>query len=106
MDNADLTRKIIDLDERATRHTEQIKTLFTQVGEIKGLVEGVHELVSTVKVLASEQKATRMKVDNLASDLEELKEKPAKRWDGVVTVAITAVATALVAYLLSRVGIQ
>lgn len=106
MDNAELTKKLIDVDERTTRHTEQIKTLFGQLGEIKSLVEGVHELVGTVKVLASEQKNTSAKVDGLANDLEEIKTKPGKRWDNVITVVVTAGITALVGYVLGRIGLK
>ena len=45
------------------------------------------------------------KVDGLATDLEEIKEKPSKRWDTVVTVAITVIVTALVTLALTKLGL-
>ena len=106
MTNEELTRKMMELDERVTRHTEQIKTVFNQIGEIKSLADGLHELVATVKVLANEQKETRIKVNDLAGDMEELKDKPAKRWDSIVTVAITEIVTAAITYALTRMGLK
>ena len=106
MDNAELTKRVMDLDERATRHTEQIKTLFNQVGETQDLAKGVYDLVGTVKVLASEQSATRSKVDELADDIREIKSKPGKRWDSVITWAIQAVVLAIMAFLLAKIGLN
>ena len=46
------------------------------------------------------------KVDRVSTDLEEIKERPAKRWDSVVSVIITALATAFVTYILTAAGLN
>ena len=106
MDNAELTKRVMDLDERATRHTEQIKTLFNQVGETQDLAKGVYDLVGTVKVLASEQSATRSKVDALAKDISDIKDKPGRKWDSVISWVIQAVVLAIMAFLLAKIGLN
>lgn len=106
MTNEELTKKTIELDERVTRHTEQIKTAFNRIDEVKSLAESVHKLATTVEILAHEQKDTNNKVDKLTSDVEEIKEKPAKRWDSVAKVIITAIATAIVTLILTQIGLK
>lgn len=106
MTNEELTNKYVELDERVTRHTEQIKTAFNQINDLKSLAESVKELAMSVQLMAHEQKDIGEKVDGLATDLEEIKEKPGKRWDNAMTVAITVIVTALVTFVLTNVGLK
>ena len=53
-----------------------------------------------------EQKDTGKKIDKLTSEFEEIKDKPAKRWDTVITVTITVVITALLTYALTQMGLK
>ena len=106
MTTEELTQKVVELDERATRHTEQIKTVFNQIAEVKGMAESVHKLATTVEVLALEQKNTGEKIDKLTGEVDEIKEKPGKKWEAVVTVAITAIVTGVVTFLLTRMGLS
>ena len=105
MNTEDLTARVIALDERVTRHTEQIKTCFSQISEIRDLTASVHKLATSVEVIGLEQKNMNGKMDRLAGDLEEIKEKPARRWDTVVTVAVTVIVTALVTFALTKIGL-
>lgn len=106
MTNEELREKYIELDERVTRHTEQIKTAFNQINDLKSLAESVKDLAMSVQLMAHEQKDIGKKVDGLAADMEEIKEKPGKRWDNAVTVAITVIVTALVTFVLTNVGLK
>lgn len=106
MNAEDLTNKVFDLDERVTRHTEQIKTCFNQIDETRSMAESVHKLATTVEILALELKSTNKKMDKLTQEVEEIKEKPGKRWDSVVGIFVTAVATAIVTFLLTRLGLS
>lgn len=85
---------------------EQIKTLFNRVDEQKTLTESVHKLAISLERLTSAQKSTADKVDDLTGDVEELKNKPAKRWDSATTVVITAIITAVITFILTRVGLK
>ena len=106
MTNEELTQKVVELDERATRHTEQIKTVFNQVAEVKGMAESVYKLATTVEVLALEQKNTNEKIDKLTGEVDEIKEKPGKKWEAAATVVITAIVTGVVTFLLTRMGLN
>lgn len=88
--------------ESQARLEERVKSAFNRINEQQALVESVHKLATSVELLASAQKATEKKVDTLTHDVEVIKDKPAKRWD----LIITSIVTALVAFLLGKFGIS
>ena len=104
MTNEELTQQYIELDERVTRHTEQIKTAFNQIGETKAIAESVHKLATTVEILVREQKDTNKKVDKVINDVEEIKEKPAHHWNTLITVILTAIVSGFITYMFTRLG--
>lgn len=106
MTTEELTQKIIEVDERVTRHTEQLKTVFNQITETRKMADSVHDLATSVKLLTQGQTNIGEKVDNLSRDVDEIKNRPAKRWDSASTVVITAVITAIVAFILTQLGLK
>lgn len=106
MNNEELTKQVIAIDERVTRHTEQIKTLFAQTEEMRSLTESVHKLASSCEILAYEQKTMSRKMDSLVRDVDELKEKPGKRWESVVGYALSALVGGVIAFLLVQLGLK
>lgn len=104
MTNEELTKQYVELDERVTRHTEQIKTAFSQISETKMIAESVHKLATTVELLVREQKDTNKKVDKVINDVEEIKEKPGRHWNTLVTVILTAIVSGFVTYMFTQMG--
>lgn len=89
-----------------SKHGEQIKQIYKRMDEQDKLVESVHRLSLTLERLTMAQQATEKKVDGLTNDVEELKAKPAKRWDGAVTTLITVLLTAAATYALTMLGFK
>ena len=106
MTTEELTQKIIEVDERVTRHTEQLKTVFNQITETRKMADSVHDLATSVKLLTQGQTNIGEKVDNLSRDVDEIKNRPARRWDSASTVVITAVITAIVTFILTQLGLK
>lgn len=106
MNNEELTKKVIELDERTTRHTEQIKTAQNEIKDIKLLSQSVHKMATAVEVLANAQKSTDKKVDHLTKDVEEIKEKPAKNWESTVRLVFELVLAAVVGLVLIKMGLK
>lgn len=102
----DATALLYQIREEQVAQREQIKTLFNQQDDNKKLTESVHELAASVKLLASAQKTSEKKIDDLTSDVETIKERPAKRWDSATTVIITAIITAVVTFVLTKIGLK
>lgn len=74
MENAELIEKVAHLEEREKSNTKRIDNL-----EIK--VEDIHELASSVRLLASETKAMREDVNDMNSRLKVVEEKPVKEYE-------------------------
>lgn len=88
--------------ETQVRMEEQIKTLFKQQAEIKALTETVQRLAVALEKQGMALESTDKKVDGVKNDVDEIKQKPAKRWDAI----IAAVISAMVGYALARLGVK
>lgn len=97
--NEEQAQKIL---ENQARMEEQIKTLFRQQADIKELTETVHRLATALEKQGVALHATEKKVDGVKSDVDEIKSKPAKRWDAV----IAAVISGIVMFLLGHFGLK
>ena len=106
MTNEELTARLLELDERTTRHTEQIKTAFNRIDDFKTLTESVQRLAITTELIAQEMKGLNVRVNGLSEDMEEIKGKPGKRWDSAVNLILTVIVTALLTLLLARMGLK
>lgn len=102
----DVVAAITKLTTEQARMGEQIKTLFNRQDEIKELTETVHKLALSIERQGLSLKTTDQKVDSLKTDVDEIKAKPAKRWDNVVGIVISVVITALVTYVLTAAGLK
>jgi SMC interacting uncharacterized protein involved in chromosome segregation len=100
-----LERDIKDLSTRLAAAEEQHKTLFVRIDRQEKMVDTVHKLAMSVSELAHNLGTVQTKVDSLCEDVEEIKEKPAKRWDGLVDKILLTFAGALITYALAKIGI-
>lgn len=99
-------------EERLAAHEEGLKSCKRRLDVVEKQQEAIHDLAASIKVMASEQKhqtetinLVRKDVTRLESKVDVLETKPAKRWDGLVDKAIWGVVGALLAFLLSQIGI-
>ena len=102
----ELEKQIRTMVTEQARQGEQIKTLFNSVGELKQLAESVHEIALGVRDLTRAQQSMGEKVGKLSADVDEIKSKPAKRWDSIVAYVITAVIGAVVGYISTKIGLK
>lgn len=93
MDNEKLIMMLQETADKAKRNEGRIKKLETDS-------EVLHNLATSVAVMAEQMKNINANVSTLASEVEEIKEKPAKRYDTLVTAALTALVSALIGFLL------
>lgn len=105
MTTEELTKRLFEIDELVSSHSERIRTLFEQMKDMSRMTESIYKLTVSIEGLACEQRATQAKLDTLSGEVEELRSRPVKRWDGLVKIATTAVVTAIVTYLLAQAGL-
>ena len=82
------------------RQEEQIKGLARRMDNLEQLTESVHDLALSMERLTSQQEETKHQVETLTSDVNEIKDKPAKRWDTLVASIISALVGAGITLLI------
>ena len=87
--------------ENQARMEEQIKTLFRQQADIKELTETVQKLAIALEKQGVALQSTERKIGEVKSDVDEIKSKPAKRWDAVIVALITGV----IGFVLAKLGL-
>lgn len=86
--------------ENQARMEEQIKTLFRQQAEIKELTETVQKLALALEKQGIALQSTEKKIGEVKADVDEIKTKPAKRWDAIIAALIAGA----VGFFLAKLG--
>lgn len=98
MDNEQLALRLQETTDRSIRNEGRIKKL-------EGESDVLHQLATSVAVMAEQLKTMNASVSTLTQEVEELQEKPAKRWDGLVDKIVWSIAAALIGFVLAQVGL-
>lgn len=98
MDVEQIALKLQETTDRSMRNEGRIKKL-------EGEHETLQQLATSVAVMAEQMKNMNNSVNALTSKVDELEEKPGKRWDSIVDKIIWAVLAAVIAFLLGRLGL-
>lgn len=85
-------------EDRSVRNEGRIKKLETES-------KTLHDLATSVAVMAEQLKSMNTNVSTLTSEMEQIKEKPAKRWETFVDKIIWALAAAVLGFLLAKIGL-
>ena len=68
--------------------------------------KALHQLATSVEVLATKQEAIEANVSEIKDDVKSLKAIPGGKWEALVKTILTALAGGLVAYALFRLGLS
>lgn len=98
MNIEDIALKLQETTDRSTRNEGRIKKLESESAVL-------HKLATSVAVMAEQLKTMNTSVLTLTTEVEELKEKPGKRWDNLIDKVIWGVAGAVLAYILASIGL-
>lgn len=100
-----IERELNEIRSKQAAAEEQHRTIFRRLDQQDKLLETVHTLATSVSVMSNEQGQLKRAVDGLCMDVEEIKSKPAKRWEGVVEKILFAIVGAMVTFILAKIGI-
>lgn len=89
-----------DIGMAIARQEEQIRGLAQRMDNLEKLTESVNKLAISVERLTQQQATTETQVETLTGEVNDIREKPAKRWDTVVTAIISALVGAGIALLI------
>jgi hypothetical protein len=91
----ELETKVIENEQRSKSNVHRLDRLEERVNEQE-------KLVTAICGLQKDMEHTKSDVSTIKTNVDKLLEKPAKRWDGVVTAVVTALISVLVGALLGR----
>lgn len=89
--------------DQITRLEEKVKAAFLRIDEQKKLSDSVYSLALSVERLTIGQQNTAEQVKRLRTDVDDMKNKPIKHWDLVITTVLGAVIGYVVKLLLGGV---
>ena len=103
MEETELIKILTSIEDRAKSNTKRIDNL-----EVK--VEDIHELATSVKLLASETKAMREDVNDMNNRLKIVEDKPLQEYEESKKVirdkVIIFIATIILTYIAFKLGLK
>ena len=95
---------------KIAEHEKEIGSLKHRVADLEELTKTIHELTLSVQELAiniqnmiKEQDRYSKTQEQMLEKIDKLEEQPAKKWDNLTTVVLTALVTGVISFLLSTI---
>lgn len=93
-----------------TEHEMEIEVLKHRLSEVEALTRSISELAASVRELAVTVSNTNERMNgyeerlkNQGERIGELERNPAKKWENLSTVIVTALASGIVGFILSNI---
>lgn len=93
-----ISAKIVEIDQRSKSNTHRINDLEEDN-------RALHQLATSVEVLATKQETIEANVSEIKDDVKSLKAIPGGKWETLVKAVVTAIVGALVGFALAHAGI-
>lgn len=90
--------KIVEIDQRSKSNTHRID-------DLEADNKALHQLATSVEVLATKQETIEANVSEIKDDVKSLKAIPGGKWEALVKAVVTAIVGALVGFALAHAGI-
>lgn len=98
MEDTEIVERLTAVEQRSKSNSHRLETLEKHT-------EALNTLATSVAVMAERVETTGDKVDGLCTDVQELKSEPGKRWKLVVEKVIYIVVSAVMGFILARLGL-
>lgn len=99
MTEVEIVKKFENHEMRLQKAEETLNALQTVYKEIKDLTVSVHDLSNSVLHMAEKQEEVNQRV-------AQIENEPVKRWNELIKTIIACVVTAVVAFVLTKVGLK
>lgn len=93
--------EIKEIWERLTAGESSIKSAHHRIDNLEKLADSVNKLALSTAQIAAETKALREDYNEADKEIQELKEKPVRRYETVVTAILTTLCGGVIGYLAS-----
>lgn len=97
MQNEDIIKSLAETSARSKSNQHRLDRVEKRQNELG-------DLVASVSAIATEQTAMRDNITEIKTDIKEIKDKPAKRWDSVVDKVLMTFLGGIILYIMSKIG--
>lgn len=87
---------IVQIRERLTVVEESCKSAHKRIDKQETILENIRNIVEEIRFMREDLNSVTKKVD-------ELEKQPAKRWDLIITAVISAGASGLIGFIISKI---
>lgn len=95
----------LEHEQRLTAVESRAKSNAHRLDSVEKRQDNLDELVGTVKALAVREENMENDVKEIKSDVKSLAGKPGQRWENLIDKVLWAVAAAVIAFLLTKIGL-
>ncbi len=95
----------LEHEKRLTEVESRSKSNTRRLDKLEESTEAINRLATSMEVMVVKQEEVAETVGKLDKKVTDLEAKPAKRWDKFVEKIITALAAAVVGYILAKLGL-
>ncbi len=91
-------RRLTDVEDRSKSNTKRLDRL-------EKTTEAIGKLATSMEVMAAKQEEVAKNVGKLTNKVDEIENKPRKRWDAIVDKVLLTVIGAILLYILAKLGL-
>ena len=77
-----------------------------RINDLEADNKALHQLATSVEVLATKQETIEENVNEIKTDVKSLKALPGTRWEAIIKAAVTALVAGLVGWAIAQIGIH
>ena len=96
----------LEHEKRLTETEQRSKSNTKRLDVVEKWQADFGDLISTVRVLADREERVEKDVGEIKETVQEIKEKPSKRWEGIVSNVIYTVIGIVITYIFVRLGMK
>lgn len=98
MDKDDI-KLITEIDQRSKSNTKRLDEHDKKIEELSDVYIALTKVNDKVDIIDSDMKEVK-------SDIQEIKDKPAKRYETIITYIITTIIAAILGFLFAQLGMR
>lgn len=95
---------LVELEHRLTEVTDLANNNTKRLDDVEKRQDNLDELVSTVKVLAVREENVENDVKEIKTDVKNLANRPAKKWENMEDKVVSLIVAAIVGFILGQLG--
>ena len=96
----------LEHERRLTAVEDRAKSNQRRLDEMEKRQDNLDSLVSSVAVMASEQEHIKEDVGEIKTTVNTMAERPAKRWENIVTQIVSILVASVMGFLLAKMGLS